>query len=136
TDDRSGPRLLFSSRGPRCTNPDRREEQRAPCSWCASALLGGAVQAALDGVAHQLVALVELELCEDVLDVVLDRLHADERALGDLAVGVALGHQAQHLGLARGEAGFGAWATAAHPAALTEHERGERGREHRLAAPA
>src|SRR4030095_13123481 len=45
-------------------------------------------------------------LGEDVLDVVLDRLGAEEQLVGDLLVGVALGHQPQHLGLPGGQAGL------------------------------
>src|SRR5215216_8106220 len=89
----------------------------------------GAVQAAVDGVAHQLIAPGQLELGEDVLDVVLDRLDAEEQLVGDLLVGVALGHQAQDLGLAGGQAGLGA---AAHAPELAQDQGGQGRREGRL----
>src|SRR5689334_14476204 len=45
----------------------------------------------------------EIELAEDVGDVGLDRALAQVQALGYPHVGAALGHQREHLALARGE---------------------------------
>ena len=50
---------------------------------------------------------VHAQFGQDVGDVDAGRLAADEQGLGDLAVGAAGGHQAEHLQLAGGEAGGG-----------------------------
>src|SRR5215217_3131921 len=65
---------------------------------------GCAEQAELDGPDGRLGAVGDAELGDDVLDVHLDGAHADDEALGYLAVGLALGEQTQHLVLARREA--------------------------------
>src|SRR5581483_7458958 len=51
-----------------------------------------------------LAAVRRVELAEDVLDVDARRLDADHELGGDLAVRVAAGDEAQHLGLAPGQA--------------------------------
>src|SRR3954467_15157952 len=56
--------------------------------------LGGGLAAALDA-----------ELAQDRRDVVADRALRQEEPLGDLAVAQPLGHQGQHLELARGQPG-------------------------------
>ena len=90
------------------------------------------VEAPLDGVPHELHAVVQLELAERVLDVVLDSAVGDDQTLGDLLVREPLGDQPQHLGLALGELrrlrlvarrrgrGLGG-----EPAVLAEHQAGE-----------
>ena len=55
------------------------------------------------GVDDGLRAVAGADLGEDVVDVALDRRGADHEPLGDLGVGQALGDQAEHLDLARGE---------------------------------
>jgi hypothetical protein len=44
-----------------------------------------------------------MELAQDVLEVVLDRVLADNQSARDLSVGQSVGHQLEHLQLARGE---------------------------------
>ena len=63
----------------------------------------GVEHPALERVADQLGALGEVKLLLDVGAVGLDGPHADEELLGDLAVGVAEGDEAQDLELAIGE---------------------------------
>src|SRR5919108_1716339 len=60
---------------------------------------------AADRVHRRLDAVLDLELHEDVRDVVLDRLRADEELPGDLGVVLAVGDQLQHLDLAVRELG-------------------------------
>src|SRR5690349_10965508 len=57
----------------------------------------------LDRVAEQLGAALEVELLLDVFAVGLDRLDADEEAVGDLADGLALAQELEHLQLPVGE---------------------------------
>jgi len=76
------------------------EASRTAARASGRRLLGEPVESLLDRVAHQLVALAEVELGQDVLDVVLHRLLADEQFLRDLAVRVSLGDEEQHLVLA------------------------------------
>jgi hypothetical protein len=65
----------------------------------------------------------ETELGEDVADVLLRGVAADVEALGDRVVVVPLGHQREHLTLARGERGH----RAAAGQQLGDHLRVERG---------
>src|SRR5829696_7769160 len=60
---------------------------------------------AADGVDRRLNAVLDLQLHEDVRDVVLDRLRADEELAGDLGVVLAVRDQLQYLELAVGELG-------------------------------
>src|SRR6266508_2153432 len=57
----------------------------------------------LKRVAHELLFAGQVKLAQDVADVVLDRLFGDEQFGPNLPVGVAAGHQPEHLALAVGE---------------------------------
>src|SRR4029077_13588632 len=50
-------------------------------------------------IAGQLDAVAHAELLEDVRAVAIDRLLADHQGLGDLPVGIALGHELDDFGL-------------------------------------
>src|SRR5687768_7469535 len=58
----------------------------------------------LQPLQHRAGAVADAHLGEDAGDVVLDRAFADAEGAGDLAVAVAAGHEAEHFGLALGEA--------------------------------
>src|SRR6202171_532435 len=84
------------SRGHRAFPRPRREP------W-DRALAVGLDQTLSDGVFHQLGAVVHVKLFHDVVAVGLDGLDTQEQRVGDLAVGLAFGHQAQDLALAIAE---------------------------------
>ena len=71
----------------------------------------------------------EVELGEDRRDVLLDRALGDDELAGDRGVGAALGHQPQHLALARGQRLQRVLAAAA-----AEQQRDDLGIERRAAA--
>src|SRR5213593_2406262 len=56
-----------------------------------------------DAIGGCLVPVAEVELGENALHVVLDRVLADHQTLGDLGVGEARRHQLQHLQLSGSE---------------------------------
>src|ERR1039458_111019 len=60
-------------------------------------------QALADGDRHRLQLGVGPELADDALDVVAQRVDADEEALADLFVAHPIGEEEQHRGLSRGE---------------------------------
>src|SRR5690349_23094153 len=62
-------------------------------------------QSPLPGIDRYLSAVRQVQLAQDVTDVSLDRVLADDQLLGDLAVGHAVGNQPQHVQLAFGQLG-------------------------------
>src|SRR5829696_10428330 len=76
------------------------------------------------GVDGGLSAVGEVELREDVRDVALNRLLADEEVPGDLGVAEAVGDQAQHLQLPVGELAEHVGRLAARPAQLAHNPGG------------
>src|SRR3990172_11846114 len=61
-------------------------------------------QATADGILHELRPVVHVQLLHEAGPVHLDGVDADDKLLGDLAVGVALGDELQDLPLPRAEA--------------------------------
>src|SRR5437660_364512 len=85
-------------------------------------------------VAGQLDAVAHAELLEDVRAVAIDRLLADHQGLGDLPVGVALGHELDDFGLARRQQVTRLLAVARSSQVVVD-QRGDRARvQERLAA--
>src|ERR1700753_300257 len=93
----------------------------------ASSTACSADEAALVGGDDGLDAVPGAELGQDVADVRLDRLHAQEQAGGDLGIGPAPGDQPQYFGFAVGEVGVGRPVAVSRAAA--ESETADRGRE-------
>src|SRR5262249_53551037 len=60
-------------------------------------------EAVADRVASELHTVTHPELLEDVRTVAIDGLLADDERLGNLPVGVALGHELDHFGLSGGQ---------------------------------
>ena len=60
-------------------------------------------QAQFPGLERSFHTVADVQLGEDVGDVILDRAFRQHQLVGDLAVGGAVGQQAQDLNLARGE---------------------------------
>lgn len=89
------------------------------------------VESGLDGVAHELHPVVQLELAQGVLDVVLHGAVGDDQTLGDLLVRESLGDQPQDLRLAVGQlrdrslVGGGRGGVGGEPAVLAEDQPGE-----------
>ena len=77
---------------------------RGPGFWCL-ALPRSAGRGAPRAPAASRCRRGQAELAEDARDVLLDRAQRDDELVGDPLVGAALGHQLEHLALARGERG-------------------------------
>src|SRR5690606_27799129 len=78
-------------------------DARAPARRARVTPPGSGHQAVAVGVDDRLDAIAQVELGEDARDIGLDGLLADHQGLGDLAVGQAVGDEAQHLQLPRGQ---------------------------------
>ena len=69
--------------------------------------LGAWQPATGDTIGSCLVSAVEVQLGENALHVILDRVLADHQTLGDLGVGEARRHQLQHFQLSGSQLFFG-----------------------------
>src|SRR5437763_1418624 len=108
---RRAERALGASRARRRTSEPSERSERAERGagerGAPRGRLGDLEELLADGIDDRLHARVQLQLLEDVADVVLDRVLADEQLLGDVTVVEALGDEAQNLHLAIGEPGGG-----------------------------
>src|SRR5512146_2655311 len=68
-----------------------------------SSVLFRIYQAVFDGIDRQLGAVFQVQLAQDIADVGLDSLVADEKLLADGQVAVAFGYQPDDLALALGQ---------------------------------
>ena len=101
-------RALCIARNPRCAECRTGAAvllERQDCLrrdyLCGRVVVRGQMQALVDGVERQFQAVGNAQLVEDVVQMVLHRLLADEHLLGHFLVLVALRHQRDDFALAR-----------------------------------